>query len=102
MDYWDTSFAEAAHYLNQVAPQNAKVIVIGAVDLFRAQARPDMQIVNIDVVKEGGGMYDYVVIHSRRNLDERRCKNAQTIYTVERQDAVFAVIKQLTGEGQCP
>jgi hypothetical protein len=102
MDYWDTSFTEAAQYLNQVAPQNAKVIVIGAVDLFRAQARPDMQIVSIDVVKEGGGMYDYVVIHSRRNLDERRCKDAQTVYTVERQGAVLAVVKQLTGENQCP
>jgi hypothetical protein len=102
MDYWDTSFAEAAQYLNQVAPQNAKVIVIGAVDLFRAQARPDMQIVNIDVVKEGGGMYDYVVIHSRRNLDERRCQGAETIYTVERQGAVFAVVKKLTSENQCP
>ncbi len=102
MDYWDTSFTEAAQYLNQVAPQNAKVIVIGAVDLFRAQARPDMQVVSIDVVKEGGGMYDYVVIHSRRNLDERRCKDAQTIYTVERQGAVLAAVKQLTGENQCP
>jgi hypothetical protein len=102
MDYWDTSFAEAAQYLNRVAPQNAKVIVIGAVDLFRAQARPDLQIVSIDFVKEGGGMYDYVVIHSRRNLDERRCKDAQTIYTVGRQDAIFAVIKQLTGKNQCP
>jgi len=102
MDYWDTSFAEAAQYLNQVAPQNAKVIVIGAVDLFRAYARPDLQIVNIDVVKAGGGTYDYAVIHSRRNLDERRCINAQTIYTVERQGAVFAVIKKLTGENQCP
>ncbi|MCJ7435753.1 MAG: hypothetical protein MUO77_19915, partial [Anaerolineales bacterium] len=102
MDYWDTSFAEAAQYINQVAPQNAKVIVIGAVDLFRAYARSDLQIVNIDVVKEGGGMYDYVVIHSRRNLDERRCKDAQTIYTVDRQGAVLAVIKQLTGENQCP
>jgi len=102
MDYWDTSFAEAAQYLNRVAPQNAKVIVIGAVDLFRAQARPDLQIVNIDVVKEGGGMYDYAVIHSRRNLDERRCKEAKTIFAVERQGAVFAVVKQLTGENQCP
>jgi hypothetical protein len=102
MDYWDTSFAEAARYLNQVAPQNAKVIVIGAVDLFRAQARPDLHIVSIDVVKEGGGMYDYAVIHSRRNLDERRCKDAQTIYTIERQGAVFSVIKQLAGENQCP
>jgi 4-amino-4-deoxy-L-arabinose transferase-like glycosyltransferase len=102
MDYWDTSFAEAAQYLNQVAPQNAKVIVIGAVDLFRAQARPDMQVVSIDVVKEGGGMYDYVVIHSRRNLDERRCKDAQTVYTVERQGAVLVVVKQLMGENQCP
>jgi hypothetical protein len=61
-----------------------------------------MQVVNIDVVKEGGGMYDYVVIHSRRNLDERRCKDAYTVFTVERQGTVFAVIKQLTGENQCP
>ena len=56
----------------------------------------------MDVVKAGGGMYDYVVIHSRRNLDKRRCKDAQTIYAVERQGAVFAVIKRLTSENQCP
>ena len=102
MDYWDTSFAEAARYLNGVAPRNAKVIVIGAVDLFRAYARPDLQIVNLDVVKEQGGMYDYAVIHSRRNLDERRCKQAQTIFSVERQGAVFAVVKKLTAVNQCP
>jgi 4-amino-4-deoxy-L-arabinose transferase-like glycosyltransferase len=102
MDYWDTSFPEAARYLNEVAPQNAKVIVIGAVDLFRAYARPDLQIVSIDVVKEQGGMYDYAVIHSRRNLDERRCKDAQTIHTIERQGAVFAVVKKLTAVNQCP
>ena len=102
MDYWDTSFPEAARYLNGVAPQNAKVIVIGSVDLFRAYAPPDLQIVNIDIVKEQGGVYDYVVIHSRRNLDERRCKDASVIYTVEREDAVFVVIKKLTKEGQCP
>jgi len=102
MDYWDTSFTEAAQYLNQVAPQNARVIVIGAVDLFRAQSRPDLQIVNIDVVKGEGGRYDYAVIHSRRNLDERRCKEARVMHTIGRKGAVFVVIKQLTGENQCP
>ena len=67
-----------------------------------AQARPDLQVVSIDVAKEKGGMYDYVVIHSRRNLDDRRCKDAQKIFTVERQGAVFAVIKKLASENQCP
>jgi hypothetical protein len=102
MDYWDTSFSEAAQYLNRTAPENASVIVVGSVELFRGYARPDLKVYGIDVVKDQGGRYDYAVIHSRRNLDERRCKDARILYTVQRQGTIFAVVKKLTEPNQCP
>jgi hypothetical protein len=101
MDYWDTSFPEIAKYLNTAAPQNAKIIVIGSVELLRSYTRPDLMIFNSEALKEGG-TYDYIVIHSRRNLDERRCKDAPVIFSVERNGGILSVLKKIENESQCP
>ena len=44
MDYWGTSYREAAEYINQIAPQNARVIVFGAPHLVETHARDDLQV----------------------------------------------------------
>jgi hypothetical protein len=89
MDYWCTSYREAALWLNANAPQNAKIGGDGPTDLLYVYLRSDLQR-----TKQTGEDYDYFVIPSRYNQDLNLYPEAKVIYSVERKGAVLAVIKQ--------
>ena len=89
IDYWCTSYREAALWLNANAPQNAKIGGDGPTDLLYVYLRSDLQR-----TKQTGEDYDYFVIPSRYNQDLNLYPEAKVIYSVERKGAVLAVIKQ--------
>jgi hypothetical protein len=102
-DYWGTSFAEAANYINQTAPLQASVFVSGPDEIFRRDIRPDIKIVTVDNVRKQGGRYDYLVTLTRWNKDLLYCPQGKTIFTVERDKAIFTVIKQVSNNrAGCP
>ncbi|HEY2980147.1 MAG TPA: hypothetical protein VGJ22_03115 [Anaerolineales bacterium] len=93
LDYWGTSYREAAAYLNETAPEHANIWVEGPAHLLQLYARRDLRIFSTYEL-ERSDHYDYVVALSRYNLDQSSYPEARVVYTIARQDAIMTVIKQ--------
>jgi hypothetical protein len=93
LDYWGTSYREAADYINEIAPVDALVWVEGPSHLFELYARPDLKVFS-DHENERADHYDYVVSTTRYGLDKTSYPNAKIIYKITRQKSVLSVIKQ--------
>ena len=93
LDYWGTSYREAAGYLGAVAPANATVWVEGPTHLLQLYARPDLKIYS---TYEAARLdqYDYVVALSRFNLDLSSYPEAPIIHIIQRDGATLTVIKK--------
>ncbi len=92
LDYWCISYREVALYLNQVAPQNARIVPIGPWHLMRFYARPDLQFIDPYTVSSWQD-YDYLVISTRDNQD-LNFGQFQTVFSVEREGVPLAVVKK--------
>lgn len=101
LDYWATSYRQAAFYLNQVAPPGAKIIVVGAEHIFGDFARPDLQVVSETEI-DGDVGYDYAVISTADNDDNFTCMSGEVIYAIKVDNIPLTVIKSLNQPGQCP
>jgi hypothetical protein len=99
MDYWGTSFKDITGYLNSVVPGNARVLVFGPEQTVEQYARPDIQVFIPE--QQPTVAYDYVAFLTRENLDERRCKGAQTIFSIERRGALLSVLKSIPVGTEC-
>ena len=93
LDYWGTSYREAAEYLNLIAPQDASVWVDGPSHIFELYARDDIQVYS-DYETDRTQNYDYSVSTSRYDLDLTSHPDAKIIHTIERDGAILTVIKQ--------
>jgi hypothetical protein len=56
-------------------------------------ARPDIQVFIPE--QQPTATYDYVAFLTRENLDERRCKGAKTIFSIERRGAILSDLKSI-------
>jgi hypothetical protein len=90
LDYWCTSYREAALWLNDNAPQHANIGGDGPTDLLYAYLRPDLNPQLNGQSEEG---YDYFVVTSRYNQDLTSYPEAGAAYSVKRDGAILAVIK---------
>ncbi|HEX9333086.1 MAG TPA: hypothetical protein VF896_14435 [Anaerolineales bacterium] len=93
LDYWGTSYREAASEANRIAPPNANVWVDGPAHLFARFARPDFHIYSPQEV-ERADHYDVVVTLARYNWEKTSFPDAKIVYTVMREHTVFAVIRK--------
>jgi hypothetical protein len=93
MDYWCTSYREAALWLNRNAPTNARIKGGGPTHLFSMYLRDDLRARHKGKL---GEQYDYFVSTSSYNEDLTVYPEARVVYSIERDGAVFAVIKQPT------
>jgi 4-amino-4-deoxy-L-arabinose transferase-like glycosyltransferase len=100
MDYWGTSIQEAMGYLDANAPQEAGVYAFGPDPVVRQYARPDMQVLTSGDDPPQNS-YDYAVILTRQNVDQRNCQKAKLVYTIGRRGATFAIVKELGLGEQC-
>jgi hypothetical protein len=99
LDYWATSYKEAAEYLDEIAKTGAKIGVTGTDLIFKPYARPDLKVYYFNGVDTGEG-FDYVVISSRANNDLAICPGAKVVKTIERDGAVLASIKKISPSGE--
>jgi hypothetical protein len=93
LEYWGTSYREAAREANRIAPPNANIWVDGPAHLFNRFARPDFHIYSPQEA-ERADRYDVVVTLARYDLEKTSFPEATIVYRVEREDAVFAVIRK--------
>jgi hypothetical protein len=95
MDYWTTSYRDATLYLNQVAPPNARIYVWGPLRVVRYYSRHDFIFLKPQESLEGK-VFDYAILSTRHDKDLKVYPHANILYRVERDGAVFAVVKQLS------
>lgn len=101
-DYWGTSFKEAMGYVNSVAPEGGRILILsGPNDIASRYARSDLEVVTEETDYSEEKLYDYVLILTRKNVNEGRCKKSETVHTVGRGEAVFTFVKKLGPEGRC-
>ena len=93
LEYWATSYREAAREANRIAPPNANVWVDGPAHVFNRFARPDFHIYSPQE-PERADHYDVVVTLARYDLEKTSFPDARIVYRVTREGAVFAVIRQ--------
>jgi hypothetical protein len=93
MDYWTTSYMEAAEYLNDNAPPDAQVVVWGAGHIVERYARPDLKIHEYPKVDSP---QDYAVISTRHDKDLELYPDAPVVFQVGRDGATFTVVKRLS------
>ena len=93
LDYWGTSYREAANYVNSIAPANAYVYVEGPAHIFNSFARRDLKVLDAYEPELEGQEYYFVAL-SRYNLDEVISPDAEIIYTVSVDGAPLTVIKK--------
>ena len=93
LDYWGTSYREAADWLNATAPPDANVWVDGPAHLLDMYLREDLNLYST-YEAERAEHYDFVVSTTRYDLDLTSYPDAEIVYRVERGGALLAVIKQ--------
>jgi hypothetical protein len=99
MDYWGTSFDEITRHLNTTAPTGARVVVHGPTQIVAAGARADLDIRSPREGVDTG--YDFAVLLTRANWDQRTCRAGRTLYAVERRGAVFAELRGIPPGSRC-
>ena len=93
LDYWGTSYREAALWLNEVSPPDANVWVDGPAHLLEMYLRDDFHVYSGYEV-ERAEHYDYVVSLTRYDFDLNSYPDAKIIHRVEKDGALLTVIKQ--------
>jgi hypothetical protein len=91
-DYWMTSYREAAEFLNQNAPPKSKIYVWSTNRIAKKYFnRNDLSIKSYDNTCTA----DYAIIPTRYDTDLTVYPDDPVIYQVEKDHAVFMVVKQL-------
>ena len=99
MDYWAISTNEATDFINENAPENAKVLVSGPHQNVRWYGRKDLEVVEIeDVEKEFYKDYDYAILMTRGNADLEFTLEATTVFQIKRGDVVYIVVREIKHE----
>jgi hypothetical protein len=93
LDYWGTSYREAADWLNENALIDANVWVEGPAHLLDLYLREDLNLYS-PYEAERAGKYDYVVSTTRYDLDQTSYPDTKVVYEIERNNALLTVIKQ--------
>lgn len=93
LEYWGTSYREAAAEANRIAPPNARVWVDGPAHLFARFARPDFHIYSPQEA-ERADRYDLVVTLVRYNWEKTSFPEAKIVYTVTREGVPFTILRR--------
>jgi hypothetical protein len=93
LDYWGTSYREAADWLNETAPPGANIWVDGPAHLLDLYLREDLNLYST-YEAERTEKYDYGVFTTRYDLDRTSYPDAKIVHEIERSDALLTVIKQ--------
>lgn len=92
-EYWGLSLREAAQFLNQNAPAQAKILTCGPVDSLRFDLRPDLSATfGCDEAAAG---FDYAIVWLPAAKLPRPFASLPAEFTVQRQSVIFARVIRL-------
>jgi hypothetical protein len=99
LDYWATSYREAALFVNENARPEAHVVVFGPLEVYLPYSRRDIKVNSPKVASQMKArdniLFDYAVIFNRRNTAQSSCGEAETMKTVERAGALLVAVKEI-------
>jgi hypothetical protein len=96
MDYWTTSYREATRFINETAPEGARVLVWGPEHTVASYARPDLVIEKYRKENiNSNASADFAIVSSRNNKDITLFPEAEVLWTTGRSRVIFTVVKQL-------
>ena len=99
-DYWLTSYQEAVQYVNETAPQGAKIVAWGAPHLVKRYNRSDLEVIDYRrLKKDAPPPAGYAVVSSRLNKDQNLYPGAPVLFRVERGGVILAVVLELQQSG---
>ncbi|MCF6278383.1 MAG: hypothetical protein L3J16_06515, partial [Anaerolineales bacterium] len=90
-DYWLTCYKDAVEAFNRIAAPEATLIVKREAANAAYYARNDLTVSEFQSLKPG----DFLLLSARLNDTYRTEKNAPAIITIQRDGALFCVIKQV-------
>jgi len=96
-DYWGSSYREVTLYLNQIAPQNATVLVKGPDHIVQDYGRRDLNIIRYRkpdaprMTKEA----DYAIEYKKGNRTIPLIDNHPIIFSVTRNGAILSELREL-------
>ena len=93
LEYWLTSYREAAEYVNENASPYAAIWVQGPGHLFTPYARPDL-IINSWSGYQPVDAYEFAVVSYRFDEGETSYPNTEIAHTIMRENTVLTVIKK--------
>jgi hypothetical protein len=97
LDYWRTSYREIALQVNEQASLDANLFVSGVPFSYLPYNRPDLKV-EYKIDPNRSYDFEYAILTSRWNTDERMFSEADIVYTVERDGAVLSVLKYTKGK----
>lgn len=98
-DYWGTSFEDMTTHVNSNLPSNARLLVYGPEQIVAAGARKDLMVF---IPRENTNPgYDYVILLTRSNADQRLCRDTEPIYSVGRRGAIFSELRSIPDGARC-
>ena len=96
MDYWTTSYREATMFINEKAPDQARILVWGPEHIVETYARQDLVIEKYRKENtKSNASADFAIVSSRNNRDLTLFPEADLLWTTGRGGAIFTVVKQL-------
>jgi hypothetical protein len=93
LDYWGTSYREAAVWLNETALPDGNIWADGPAHLLDLYLREDLNLYST-YEAERAEKYDYGVFTTRYDLDRTSYPDAKIVHEIERSEALLTVIKQ--------
>jgi hypothetical protein len=93
LDYWGTSYREAAEYVNSIASANSSVWAEGPEHVFEPFARADLKVLDAFDPSLTGKEY-YIVVLARHDQEKIIAPDAKTIYTVSVDGVPLTIIKK--------
>lgn len=96
LDYWATSYREATQFINEIAPEGARILVWGPEHIVGTYARQDLMIEKYRKENtDSNASADFAIISSRNNKDETLFPEAGILWTTGRGGTIYTVVKQL-------
>jgi hypothetical protein len=95
MDYWATSYKQAIAQLNQIAPQDARIVVADGAQIVNQYIRPDLRVYRFNLSQAEKEAYDYAVLLGRNDKDLKRYRSSLVVIQVGREGAIFSTVKKL-------
>ena len=98
LDYWGTSFKEAAEYLNRNAPKDSQIYIFGPETTFTIYARPDIKVVQdwSNWSEENNSFYFLCLTRNNEDLRRGACRDGDLVFSVERDNGYLSYIKKYT------